>query len=100
MLTDQEVRHIATLARIDLDDHEKTAFKKELSSILSYIDTLESADTEGVEPLYQSAGLSHTMRADEHRNIFPFDDALEKSLLGQAPMREGRFIKVKSVLKK
>ena len=100
MLSDQEVEHIAKLARIELKAEEKEKMKKDLSSILGYIEKLNAVDTSGVEPLYQVTGLVNSIRSDEPRNEFPTGEKLDKLLIGQAPAKHGRFIKVHSVMNK
>ena len=99
MLSDQELDHIAGLARIRVPDEKREQLKKDLSSILDYINMLNSADTSSVEPLYQTTGLMNATRPDEPRQEFPMNAELEKNLLDQAPARKDRFIKVKSILK-
>src|SRR3990167_2030438 len=99
MLTDKEVRHIAELARIKINEKEKKGLKKDLSSILEYIDKLNEVDTTEVEPLYQTTGLVDSFRSDEPRGEFKMDESLNENLIGQAPHKENRFIKVKSVFK-
>lgn len=98
MLTDKEVKHIAELARIKISEKEEQSLKKDLSSILEYIDKLNEVDTTGVEPLYQTTGLVNSFREDEPRGEFKMNENLNEKLIGQAPHKEGRFIKVKSVL--
>ena len=100
MLTDKEVHHIAKLARIGLTEAEVEKFKKELSSVLGYIDSLKTVDTSSVDPLYQVTGLVNTFRADEPADSSVLDEHSKELLLSQAPMREEDFVKVKSVLKK
>lgn len=90
---------IAQLARIELTDEETAKFQKELSSILSYVEQLNSVDTDGVEPLYQTTGLTNALREDMPAGVFPPSAELSEKLLAQAPAREGEFVKVKSVLK-
>lgn len=98
MLTDKEIRHIASLARIKINEKEEKGLKKDLSSILEYIDKLNEVDTDKVEPLYQTTGLVDSFREDKPRGEFKMDENLNEKLIGQAPHKEGRFIKVKSVL--
>ena len=98
MLTDKEVRHIAELARIKISAKEEKSLKKDLSSILEYINKLNEVDTTGVEPLYQTTGLVDSFRDDEPRGEFKMDENLNEKLIGQAPHSQNRFIKVKSVL--
>ncbi len=66
-LTAAEVRHIAKLARLQLSDEEVTKFATELTSILSYIDTLREVDTAGIEPTAQVTGAVHRLREDALR---------------------------------
>ena len=100
MLTDKEIQHITELARIKLTEKEKDKFKKELSSILDFVKKLNELDTENVEPLYQVTGIVNTLRPDEYRKDFEMNEDLNEKLIGQAPHKENRFIKVRSVLKK
>jgi aspartyl-tRNA(Asn)/glutamyl-tRNA(Gln) amidotransferase subunit C len=100
MLTEQELNHIAKLARIELDAAHKERLNKDLSSILGYIDKLDEADTSGVEPLYQVTGLANQTRPDSYRGDFIMDEKLTEYLIGQAPMHQDRLVKVKSVKNK
>jgi aspartyl-tRNA(Asn)/glutamyl-tRNA(Gln) amidotransferase subunit C len=100
MLSNEEVERIAKLARIKLTDQEKDKFKKELSLILDYVKTLEAADTSNVAPLYQTTGLINAEREDGPGKEFQINEKLDELLIGQAPNKQGRFIKVKSILKK
>ena len=100
MLSDKEVQHIASLARIKLTSQEEEKFKKELSSILDYIETLKRVDTEQVAPLYQTTGLVNVLRPDESRPSFIMDEKLNELLIGQVPDTKGHFVKVKPVLRK
>lgn len=94
------IKHIASLARIELTGREEEKMKDELSSILGYIGQLNKVNTDGVEPLYQTTGLVNSTREDEHRGDFEMDEGLNEKLIGQVPEKESRFIKVKSVLSK
>ena len=100
MLTEKEVKHIAGLARIKISEKEEKSLQKDLSSILEYIDKLNEVDTTGVEPLYQTTGLIDSFRSDEPRGEFKMDKNLNEKLVGQAPHKKNRFIKVKSVLER
>jgi aspartyl-tRNA(Asn)/glutamyl-tRNA(Gln) amidotransferase subunit C len=99
MLTDKEVKHIATLARIALTEQEEEHFKKDLSSILGYVDTLGQVPTDNVEPLYQVTGITNAARSDEPRQEFVMNEELRQTLIEQAPAHDKDYIKVKAVLK-
>lgn len=100
MVTKEEIKHIAKLARIEISEKEEEKFQKELSGILDYVAKLNEVNTDHVEPLYQTTGLINAMRPDEHRGDFVMDEKLNELLLGQAPDKQNRFIKVKAALKK
>lgn len=100
MLTDKEVKHIVKLARIELSGKEEEKFKGELSSILDFVNKLKEVNTDNVEPLYQTTGIVNSTRPDESRGEFVMNEDLNEKLIGQAPHKENRFVKVKSVLNK
>lgn len=100
MLSAQEVKKIVNLARLRLTDKEEEKMKIEVSSILGYIEKLNNVNTENVEPLYQTTGLVNSTREDKHRGDFKTTEDLNAKLIGQAPDKQDRFIRVKSVLTK
>ena len=65
MLTQDEVRHIAALAKIKLNDSEIDKMTTQLSSILDYFAVLEEVNTDGVAETSQVTGLESVTRPDE-----------------------------------
>ena len=63
-LTDQEVRHIAKLARIELADSQIERTRAELGAMLGLIEQLQSIDTTGVEPMAHATELVLRLRED------------------------------------
>lgn len=94
-LSQEEVQHIADLARIELTENEKGKYAEELSSILGCFEQLKEVKTEAVEPTSQATGLVNVAREDV---IEGCDQETRKKLLDAAPMKEGNYIKVKAVL--
>ncbi len=92
-LTDEEVRHIALLARLGISDSEVEKFRVQLSNIMENFDILSQADTEGLPPTAQSVALENIYRPDEARLSLPADD-----VLANAPDREENCFKVNAVL--
>ena len=64
MLSDAEMAHLKTLARLELSDEETEQFKGDLNSLLTYFDSLSELDTEGVEELARPLELSNVFRED------------------------------------
>lgn len=100
MLTEKEIQHIADLARIKLGEKEKKGLQKDLSSILDYAAILDKAAVGDIKPIFEMTGAVNTYRDDENKKKFPMNDDLNEKLIGQAPHKEKRFVKVKSVFER
>ena len=87
------IRHIATLARITLDEREVEPFTHQFIRIIDYFDKLNQLDTEGVEPLTPPVELSNVLADDQSSPSLSTDQAL-----ANAPDRDGSFFKVPKVL--
>ncbi|MBU1118553.1 Asp-tRNA(Asn)/Glu-tRNA(Gln) amidotransferase subunit GatC [Patescibacteria group bacterium] len=98
-ISKETVEYVAKLARIELLDDEVQKYSTELSSIVDYVDQVQSVETDGLEPTYHPARFENQ---DVLENITREDRVKQYSdreaLLDAAPEREGDYIKVKSVL--
>lgn len=65
MLSKEDVRHIAKLARLGLNEEEVAKFATQLSDILSYVELLNEVDVKNVQPTSQVTGLLNIKRKDE-----------------------------------
>ena len=95
MLTKEEVKHIASLARIGLDESEIPKYQKDLSAILDYFEKLKELDTENIEPIGHITGRFNSYREDQAQD---FGDLGREAILKNVPEVKDKFIKVKSVL--
>ena len=59
-ISDETIEYVGILAKLELNEEEKEQAKKDMESMLDYIDKLNELDTEGVEPL--SRGRSDKWR--------------------------------------
>ncbi len=89
----EEVEHVARLARLELSSADKERMRRELDSILSYIDKLRALDTEGVEPTSHAVPMTNVMREDAPRSSF-----LQSDMLANAPDRSGEFFRVPKII--
>ncbi len=71
---DEEVRHVASLARIDLDDEEVERFTEQFGEILEYFEALDD-----VPELEDEAELTNVMRPDEVREGLTQEEALRNA---------------------
>lgn len=63
-LDQQQVRDIAELARLQLDDNQIAEYQKNLSNILDLVDQLSAVDTSSVEPMAHPLDAVQRLRAD------------------------------------
>ena len=94
-ITQQDVEHIANLARIELTAEEKKMFEAELSGILAFVETLNELDTGNVEPVTGGTLLRNVMREDEQTDDYM--EGMSARLTEAAPEKKDGFVKVKSV---
>ncbi|MCY3567249.1 MAG: Asp-tRNA(Asn)/Glu-tRNA(Gln) amidotransferase subunit GatC, partial [Chloroflexi bacterium] len=91
--TSEQVRHLASLVRIELTETEVEEFRSELASILSHIDALSEVDTEGVPPTNNGADLLNVQDDDASEPAMPLEE-----VLANAPQREDDYFRVHAVL--
>ena len=75
-ITKQEVEKVAKLARLTLSDVEKAAFAKQLSQILTHVETLKKYDTTGVAPMATVPGQTNVFRSDDVRPSLSVESAV------------------------
>jgi aspartyl-tRNA(Asn)/glutamyl-tRNA(Gln) amidotransferase subunit C len=92
MITKDEVRHIAELARIGLNDKEIEKYQKDMSAILDWIEQLKEVDIKGIQPTAHITGLKNIVRVDKS------DDFENKAgIIDLFPEKKDNYDKVKSI---
>lgn len=94
MLNKNQVQKIAQLARIEITKEEAEKYSKELSDILGFVEKLNEADTENVEPIAHITGAKNEMREDR---VVEAGDETKKRIINNFPERKDRFDKVRAV---
>ncbi|MDD2646572.1 MAG: Asp-tRNA(Asn)/Glu-tRNA(Gln) amidotransferase subunit GatC [Patescibacteria group bacterium] len=92
MLNQEQIKHLAKLARLDLTEAELLKYQKQISDVLEFVGQLQKIDAanskerlvKNIAPLREDIG---EIRSDED----------QENLLNQASLREGKFIKTKGV---
>lgn len=87
-ITNEEILHVANLARLELDEEAIEKFSQQIATILAYVDKLKEVDTTDVQPTSHALALSNAFREDDEQAH------LENNLaLANAPEQEdGNFI--------
>jgi aspartyl-tRNA(Asn)/glutamyl-tRNA(Gln) amidotransferase subunit C len=63
-ITLEEVRHVAKLARLDLDETEIFSLQGELNALLGHFADIQDIDTEGIEPKSHAVSLQNIWAED------------------------------------
>ncbi|MBI1375635.1 MAG: Asp-tRNA(Asn)/Glu-tRNA(Gln) amidotransferase subunit GatC [Phycisphaera sp.] len=92
-LTDDDVKKVAKLARLKLNDEQIHAFAGQLSDVLSYVHKLDELDVTGVEPMAHPTDMTNRFRDDTPGRPISVDQAL-----ANAPESDPPFFKVPKVL--
>lgn len=92
-LSDDDVRKLALLARLELTDDEITTLGPQLESILGFVEKLSELDTTDVEPMTTALDVDNRWRTDEVTAGLSHEDALKN-----APASDGEFFLVPPVL--
>ena len=92
-ITNEEVKKVAHLARLELNQDEINNHAEQLEKILEYIKQLEKIDTDNVPCTTRAIEVNNVFRKDEKINSDCIDELLE---LG--PSREDKYFKVPKII--
>jgi aspartyl-tRNA(Asn)/glutamyl-tRNA(Gln) amidotransferase subunit C len=92
-LTEEEVLHVARLARVGLTEADVTKFQQQLSQILDHFDVLRRIPTDDVPPTTHTLPLEGVMAADE-----PRPSLSQEAVLANAPQEQEGYLRVRAVL--
>jgi aspartyl-tRNA(Asn)/glutamyl-tRNA(Gln) amidotransferase subunit C len=76
MISEEQVRHVANLARLGLADDEIAKMGGQLDAILDSIEKIRELDLADVPPTANPLDLSNVLRPDEPRPEFSQEEAL------------------------
>jgi aspartyl-tRNA(Asn)/glutamyl-tRNA(Gln) amidotransferase subunit C len=92
-ITKDTILKIANLAKISITSDETEKLESEISSIISWVETLNEVDTENIEPMTNSLQTSLRMREDEVN-----DGNKTKDILLNSPTDDDSFFVVPKVI--
>lgn len=79
VIGDETIEYVGILAKLELSDEDKENAKKDMASMLDYIDKLGELDTEGIEPMSHIFPVQNVMREDVVTNGDGSDDTLKNA---------------------
>jgi aspartyl-tRNA(Asn)/glutamyl-tRNA(Gln) amidotransferase subunit C len=78
-ITKDDIVHVAELARLHLDERAVELYTHQLGDVLTYVETLNSIDTEGVPPTSHAIFINNAFREDEVQPSMPVEQVLENA---------------------
>lgn len=93
MLTQDDIRKVANLARLEFSDQELAQFTAQLGEIVNFVEQLGQVDTSGVEPLAHPIDLHSVWREDQLSAGLSREAAL-----ANAPQHDDEFFLVPPVM--
>jgi aspartyl-tRNA(Asn)/glutamyl-tRNA(Gln) amidotransferase subunit C len=91
-LSEDEVVHVAMLARLGLDAEERRRLGAELDLILEHVSALQRADISGIPETAQVGNLVNVWREDETA-----PSLTEEQALANAPDTDGHYFRVGAI---
>jgi aspartyl-tRNA(Asn)/glutamyl-tRNA(Gln) amidotransferase subunit C len=89
----EQIRHVAKLARLAIDEEHLRKFVPQIEAILGYVAQLQKVHIEGVEPMAHAVPLCNVLRTDEVGPTLPVEKVLQS-----APQIDGEFFRVPKVI--
>ena len=93
VINDETIEYVGILAKLELSEEEKEAAKKDMASMLDYIDKLNELDTQGIEPLSHVFPVYNVFREDVISN----GDGSKATLSNAPERRDDTFVVPKTV---
>lgn len=93
IISDETIEYVGILAKLDLSEEEKEAAKKDMGSMLDYIDKLNELDTTGVEPMSHVFPVNNVFRED----IVTNGDDRDNILKNAPENKDGSFVVPRTV---
>ncbi|MFS0860395.1 MULTISPECIES: Asp-tRNA(Asn)/Glu-tRNA(Gln) amidotransferase subunit GatC [Paenibacillus] len=92
-ISNNDVQHVAKLARLNLTAEEEQTLTGQLNAILKYAEKLNELDTENIEPTTHVLHVSNVMREDETKESLSIGQVMRN-----APEEEDGQFKVPAVM--
>ncbi len=92
-ITPDDVRRVAKLARLSLNEADVPRLTGQLESILGYVNQISVVDLAGVEPLALALPVHNVLREDVPGPALPLEKVLQN-----APETDGPFFAVPKVI--
>ena len=88
IISDETIEYVGILSKLELSEEEKEQAKKDMGSMLDYIDKLNELETTGIEPMSHVFPVQNVFREDVVTN----GDESEKTLKNAPGEKDNMFM--------
>ncbi|WP_417898187.1 Asp-tRNA(Asn)/Glu-tRNA(Gln) amidotransferase subunit GatC [Bacillus haimaensis] len=92
-ISEDQVKHVAHLARLAISEEEAVMFTSQLDAIITFAEQLNELDTDHVAPTTHVLPMKNVMREDIAKEGLPVDEVLKN-----APDHKNGQIRVPTIL--
>lgn len=80
----EEVRHVARLARLDLDEAEMMSLQSELNALIGHFEDIQHLDVSQIDPASHAVTMQNVWSEDVPGMCLPRSDALQNAPVSKA----------------
>lgn len=92
-LTDKDIKQLAHMMKLDLNEEEVEKFRGEISTILDFVSKLKEVDISGVSDVGKVVEERNNWRED----VVKDSESIPEELLNAAPEQKNNYVKVPGV---
>ncbi|MFS0784496.1 Asp-tRNA(Asn)/Glu-tRNA(Gln) amidotransferase subunit GatC [Bacillus sp. 1P06AnD] len=92
-ISNEEVKHVAHLARLAVTEDEAEEMRKELDAIITFAEQLNELDTTGVKPTSHVLDMVNVLREDKAEKGLPVEEVMKN-----APDHKDGLIRVPAIM--
>ena len=92
-LSDEDVKKIAKLARLNFEEKDLVEIKKDLNTIIGYFGQIDELNTEDVKPMHHVLTVKNVWRDDKSSSR-----DISKNIVDNGPLTENNYFKVPRIL--
>jgi aspartyl-tRNA(Asn)/glutamyl-tRNA(Gln) amidotransferase subunit C len=97
MLTREQLKHLAELAKIEFTEEELDKFLVDFNNILNYVEEIKELDLSKFEPMIGGPVQKLELRDDEVSNC---PEETKTGIINQFPERQENYLKLPKIISK
>ncbi len=88
-----DIKHLATLSRLHLEDAEIQEYTEQFDEIVAYVDKIKEITSESDSQIIESNEVKNVLREDV---VSSYENP--ENIINEAPSHQDNFVKVKKIL--